>query len=95
MQIEAANAENSVTNYIMAAFMMLFAALVAWHYKIPLDPASEGALPLAFIPLAFAFIGLWYFAKALLDSIALRLNQRPRKSLGFETPADRLREVLH
>ena len=30
-----------------------------------------------------------------LDSIALRLNQRPRKTLGFETPADKLREVLH
>ena len=25
----------------------------------------------------------------------LRLNQRPRKTLGFETPADRLRAVLH
>ncbi len=26
---------------------------------------------------------------------ALRLNQRPRKTLGFETPADRLQAVLH
>ena len=26
--------------------------------------------------------------------IALRLNQRPRKTLGFETSADRLRAVL-
>jgi len=25
-----------------------------------------------------------------LDEIALRLNQRPRKTLGFETLADRL-----
>ena len=24
-----------------------------------------------------------------------RLNQRPRKTLGFETPADRLQAVLH
>jgi IS30 family transposase len=24
----------------------------------------------------------------------LRLNQRPRKTLGFETPADRLRAAL-
>jgi len=32
---------------------------------------------------------------AHLDRIALRLNQRPRKTLGFETPADRLRAVLH
>jgi IS30 family transposase len=30
-----------------------------------------------------------------LNSIALRLNQRPRKTLGFETPADKLRDVLH
>jgi IS30 family transposase len=28
------------------------------------------------------------------NRIALRLNQRPRKTLGFETPADRLRAVL-
>jgi IS30 family transposase len=26
-----------------------------------------------------------------LDEIALRLNQRPRKTLGFHTPADKLR----
>lgn len=29
-----------------------------------------------------------------LDAIALRLNQRPRKTLDFETPADSLRNVL-
>jgi IS30 family transposase len=29
------------------------------------------------------------------NAIALRLNQRPRKTLGFETPADRLQAVLH
>ena len=29
-----------------------------------------------------------------LNTIALRLNQRPRKTLGFETPADRLQAVL-
>ena len=28
-----------------------------------------------------------------LNAIALRLNQRPRKTLGFETPADRLQKV--
>jgi IS30 family transposase len=28
--------------------------------------------------------------QAELDEVALRLNQRPRKTLGFETPADRL-----
>ena len=32
----------------------------------------------------------WY-----LNRIALRLNQRPRKTLGFEYPADRLKAVLH
>ncbi len=29
-----------------------------------------------------------------LNTIALRLNERPRKTLGFETPADRLQAVL-
>ena len=35
------------------------------------------------------------FSQSYLNSIALRLNQRPRKTLGFESPADKLREVLH
>jgi IS30 family transposase len=30
------------------------------------------------------------FSQSELDQIALRLNQRPRKTLGFQTPADRL-----
>ncbi len=30
-----------------------------------------------------------------LNAIALRLNQRPRKTLGFQTPADKLQAVLH
>jgi IS30 family transposase len=34
------------------------------------------------------------FSQAYLNKIATRLNQRPRKTLGFETPADRLRAVL-
>ena len=29
-----------------------------------------------------------------LNKIALRLNQRPRKTLGFKTPADKLTAVL-
>ena len=35
------------------------------------------------------------YSQAHLNRIALRLNQRPRKTLGFETPADKLRAVLH
>lgn len=35
------------------------------------------------------------YSQSHLNKIALRLNQRPRKTLGFETPADRLRAVLH
>ena len=34
------------------------------------------------------------FSQSYLNKIALRLNQRPRKTLGFETPADKLRAVL-
>jgi IS30 family transposase len=30
------------------------------------------------------------FSQSQLDEIALRLNQQPRKTLGFETPADKL-----
>jgi IS30 family transposase len=30
------------------------------------------------------------YAQSDLDKIALRLNQRPRKTLGFETPASKL-----
>ncbi|MFD4613529.1 hypothetical protein [Streptomyces sp. NPDC058451] len=29
-----------------------------------------------------------------LDAIALKLNSRPRKTLGFDTPADRLMALL-
>ena len=34
------------------------------------------------------------FSQDYLNKIALRLNRRPRKTLGFETPADRLQAVL-
>jgi IS30 family transposase len=34
-------------------------------------------------------------SRSYLNAIALRLNQRPRKTLGFETPADRLLAVLY
>jgi hypothetical protein len=37
----------------------------------------------------------YFSAGADLNAIALRLNQRPRKTLGFQTPADRLQAVLH
>jgi IS30 family transposase len=31
------------------------------------------------------------YSQSQLDKIALRLNQRPRKTLGFHTPASKLR----
>src|SRR5258706_15059516 len=34
------------------------------------------------------------FSQAYLNGIALRLNQRPRKTLAFETPANRLGERI-
>jgi IS30 family transposase len=40
-------------------------------------------------------IDLSRFSQAYLNAIALRLNQRPRKTLAFETPANRLQLVLH
>jgi IS30 family transposase len=35
------------------------------------------------------------YSQIYLDKIALRLNTRPRKTLGFQTPAQRLDAVLH
>ena len=34
------------------------------------------------------------YSQSDLNKIALRLNQRPRKTLGFQTPADKLHAVL-
>ena len=34
------------------------------------------------------------YSQAELDQVALRLNQRPRKTLGFQTPASRLQESI-
>jgi len=34
------------------------------------------------------------YSQSDLDEIALRLNQRPRKTLGFQTPADRLQSSV-
>lgn len=34
------------------------------------------------------------FSQAQLDDVALRLNQKPRKILDFNTPVDRLHKVL-
>ena len=35
------------------------------------------------------------YSQSDLNKIALRLNQRPRKTLGFQAPADKLQAVLH
>jgi IS30 family transposase len=34
------------------------------------------------------------YTQAELDKVALRLNQRPRKTLGFQTPASKLQESV-
>ena len=34
------------------------------------------------------------YTQSDLDKVALRLNQRPRKTLGFQTPTSRLRETV-
>lgn len=35
------------------------------------------------------------FSQAQLNRVALQLNQRPRKTLAYRTPADKLSELLH
>ena len=35
------------------------------------------------------------YSQSDLNKVALRLNQRPRQTLGFETPASKLQAVLH
>ena len=37
---------------------------------------------------------LFGYSPAQLDQVALRLNQRTRKTLGFETPASRLQQSV-
>ena len=39
-------------------------------------------------------VNLSGYSQSELNKIALRLNQRPRKTLGFQTPADKLHVVL-
>jgi IS30 family transposase len=34
------------------------------------------------------------YSQAELDQVALRLNQRPRKTLGFQTPASKLQQSV-
>ena len=34
------------------------------------------------------------YLKSALDKVAQRLNSRPRKTLGYATPADRLANTL-
>ncbi|MCY0388993.1 IS30 family transposase, partial [Robbsia sp. Bb-Pol-6] len=34
------------------------------------------------------------YSQAALNKIAARLNERPRKTLGFMSPADKLREAV-
>ena len=34
------------------------------------------------------------YTQSCLDKVALRLNQRPRETLGFQTPASKLQESV-
>jgi len=40
-------------------------------------------------------IGLSSYSQAKLNAAARRLNERPRKTLDYETPAERFRPLLH
>jgi IS30 family transposase len=39
--------------------------------------------------------GLENYTQCELDAVAAKLNSRPRKTLGFKTPAEALDEMLH
>ena len=55
------------------------------------DPRTNGLLR-QYFPRGTDFSRI---SQSYLNAIALRLNQRPRKTLGFQTPANRLQTVLH
>mgnify|MGYP001151562527 CR=1 FL=1 len=58
--------------------------------------ATVGPAGLGVMPYTLKFTGDFSrISQSYLNSIASRLNQRPRKTLDFETPADKLRGVLH
>jgi transposase, IS30 family len=75
-----------------------FATNVQVYFCDPRSPWQRGSnentngLLRQYFPRATNFSRI---SQSCLNSIALRLNQRPRKTLGFQTPADKLREVLH
>lgn len=58
-----------------------------------LTPAHEGEHQ-RFAPIIFPDgTELSQYSRADLDKIASRVNERPRETLGFATPADRLLSV--
>jgi len=68
-----------------------FVALVKVHPQSPRERGSNentNGLLRQYFPKRTDLSG---YTQAALDKVALRLNQRPRKTLGFETPASRLR----
>src|SRR5882762_6977918 len=68
-----------------------FVALVKVHPQSPRQRGSNentNGLLRQYFPKRTDLSG---YTQAALDKVALRLNQRPRKTLGFETPASRLR----
>ncbi len=83
------SSDRSATNF----FSLPFSSSNSFNRRI-----SSGNSPSYFLfqlkYVAWLIPALRQISQAHLNRIALRLNQRPRKTLGFETPADRLRLVL-
>ena len=96
------SSEEKGKNTAGARYIFAIAVTIATNVQVyfcePRSPWQRGSnentngLLRQYFPRATVFSSI---SQRHLNAIALRLIQRPRKTLGFETPADRLQKVLH